>query len=484
RVGVDDDFFAVGGDSIRSIQVVARARARGVEVTPRQVFEARTVAELAARAQVEAAVVPRALAELEGGGVGWLPLPPAGAYLMDLGGSTDRFSMSMTVDLPEGIEADGLAATLRAVLDRHDVLRSRLVTEGGVCGLRVGPPGVVPVDGLIRRFACDGRWDASGWRESASVELNAAMGRLDPSGGVMAQFVWFDAGPSVSGRLVLVLHHLVVDGVSWRILLPDLAAAWARVREGEPAELPQVATSVRRWTHALTEEAYREDRTVELALWEGVLKGPDPHLGSRRPDPAVDMMATVDTVRVELSERVTQALLTSVPAAFRGGVNDGLLAALALAVARWRGHRGVGESSLLVRLEGHGREEAVVPGADLSRTVGWFTSMFPVRLDVAGFDLDDAFAGGDAAGGLVKAVKEQLLAIPDKGVGYGLLRYLNDSTAEVLAGRPDPQIGFNYLGRFSVTDMPDELRGLGFTQALVGGVGGAGRAGGLPGLSA
>ncbi|MEE1742907.1 condensation domain-containing protein, partial [Streptomyces sp. JV184] len=107
-----------------------------------------------------------------------------------------------------------------------------------------------------------------------------------------------------------------------------------------------------------------------------------------------------------------------------------------------------------------------VPGADLSRTVGWFTSMFPVRLDVAGFDLDDAFAGGDAAGGLVKAVKEQLLAIPDKGVGYGLLRYLNDSTAEVLAAHPGPQIGFNYLGRFSATDMPDELRGLGFTQAL------------------
>ena len=140
RVGVDDDFFAVGGDSIRSIQVVARARARGVEVSPRQIFEARTVAGLAAMARLETAVV---LEELTGGGVGSLPLPPAGAYLLDLGGGIDRFSMSMTVELPAGIDASGLAATLRAVLDRHDVLRSRLVTEEGV-----------PSCGWVRRVRC------------------------------------------------------------------------------------------------------------------------------------------------------------------------------------------------------------------------------------------------------------------------------------------------------------------------------------------
>ncbi|MFE9492451.1 amino acid adenylation domain-containing protein, partial [Streptomyces sp. NPDC006641] len=460
RVGVDDDFFAVGGDSIRSIQVVARARARGVEISPRQVFESRTVAELAVKARLDTAAV---LEELAGGGVGRLPLPPAAAYLLEAGGDIDRFSMSTLLDLPDEIDADGLTATLRAVLDRHDVLRSRLAVENGVHGLVVTLPGAVPVEGLIRRVGCAGHWESREWRESAAVELNAAMGRLDPVAGVMAQFVWFDAGPSVPGRLLLVLHHLVVDGVSWRILLPDLAAAWAQVREGEVVELPRVATSVRRWTHALVEEAATDRRAAELSLWQRVLEGPDPEIGSRRPDPAVDTMSTVDTVRVELPAEVTEGLLTRIPAVFRGGVNDGLLAALALAVAKWRSSE---ESSLLVRLEGHGREEAVVPGADLSRTVGWFTSMFPVRLDVAGFDLDDAFAGGDAAGGLVKAVKEQLLAIPDKGLGFGLLRYLNDRTAPALAAYPEPQIGFNYLGRFSATDMPDELRGLGWTQAL------------------
>ncbi|MET9972353.1 condensation domain-containing protein, partial [Streptomyces sp. NPDC006356] len=145
--------------------------------------------------------------------------------------------------------------------------------------------------------------------------------------------------------------------------------------------------------------------------------------------------------------------------------NDGLLAALALALAKWRSGRGVSESSALIRLEGHGREEEVVPGADLSRTVGWFTSMFPVRLNVAGFSVDEALAGGPAAGGVLKAVKEQVRAIPDKGVGFGLLRYLNEQTAEVLAAYETGQIGFNYLGRFSAADMPENLRGLGWTQA-------------------
>ncbi|MEE1742852.1 phosphopantetheine-binding protein, partial [Streptomyces sp. JV184] len=240
RVGVDDDFFAVGGDSIRSIQVVARARARGVEISPRQVFESRTVAELAVKARLDTAAV---LEELAGGGVGRLPLPPAAAYLLEAGGDIDRFSMSTLLDLPDEIDADGLTATLRAVLDRHDVLRSRLAVENGVHGLVVTLPGAVPVEGLIRRVGCAGHWESREWRESAAVELNAAMGRLDPVAGVMAQFVWFDAGPSVPGRLLLVLHHLVVDGVSWRILLPDLAAAWAQVREGEVVELPRVATS-------------------------------------------------------------------------------------------------------------------------------------------------------------------------------------------------------------------------------------------------
>ncbi|WP_246114156.1 non-ribosomal peptide synthetase, partial [Streptomyces montanus] len=364
------------------------------------------------------------------------------------------------VDLPVGIDGAGLTATLAAVWDRHDLLRSRLVGDG----MEIEEPGSVDVTSLVHRVECDGRWD-DGWWERATSELDAATGRLDPARGVMAQFVWFDAGAETAGRLIVVLHHLVVDGVSWRILLPDLAAAWKQIRDGQTPEPDPVGTSVRRWTHALVEEASSPERVAELELWQSVVDGPDPLIGSRPVDPAVDVISTQEYVWARVPAPVTEALLTDVPAAFRGGVNDGLLSALAVAVSRWRRGRGVEESSLLVKLEGHGREEAVVPGADLSRTVGWFTSMFPVRLDLAGVDVEEALAGGAAAGSVVKAVKEQLLRIPDKGLGYGLLRYLNEETGAVLAPHPTGQIAFNYLGHFSAADMPEELRGLGWSQA-------------------
>ncbi|WP_409180685.1 amino acid adenylation domain-containing protein [Amycolatopsis sp. VS8301801F10] len=447
RVGVGDDFFAVGGDSIRSIQVVARAAALGVEITPRDVFEHRCVARLAqaaaARRGSETAPV---LAELPGGPIGRFPLPPAARYLTGLGGGFDRFSMSIVLDLPDGVTETELAATLRAVLDRHDVLRSRLDGDSMV----IEEPGR---PAAVRRVRCAVSWESPAWRDLVAAELDAATGELDPAAGEMARFVWFDREDR-PGRLLLVLHHLVVDGVSWRILVPDLAAAWQAVRAGQPPALGRVRTSMRRWAHALADEAAAARRVDELPLWQAIADGPDPLLGTRALDSAVDTMSTVDSVAVEAGESVTEAVLTRLPAVFRGGVNDGLLTALALAVARWRAERGGAEPSVLLRLEGHGREEQIVPGADLSRTVGWFTSMFPVRLDVSGIDLVDAFAGGPAAGAAVKAVKEQLLSVPDKGIGYGLLRYLNPRTAGELSRLPSGQIGFNYLGRLAADSAP------------------------------
>ncbi|GGR89683.1 hypothetical protein GCM10010252_30740 [Streptomyces aureoverticillatus] len=462
RVGVDDDFFAIGGDSIRSIQVVSRARAQDVEVTPRQIFQCRTVAELAAAAAGEPA--GPALEEWEGGGVGFVPLPPIGHYLRELGGSSGRFAMSMTVDLPVGIDEDQLAAVLGAVFERHDILRSRLV-EGERAGLTVAEPGTTDVAALIRRVESDGVWGEA-WRDQATAQLNAVAGQLNPGRGAMARLVWFDAGASTAGRLIIVLHHWVVDGVSWRILLPDLAEAWQQLRAGRRPELAPVATSVRRWAHALAEEAASPERTAELALWRQVVSGPDPDLGGRAFDPAVDVMATVEHVSLDVPVSVTEPLLTTLPAVYRAGVDDGLLTALALALVTWRKARGVRESSVLIRLEGHGREEEVVAGADLSRTVGWFTSMYPVRLDVAGLDVDEALTGGRAASAAVKAVKEQLLAVPDKGLGYGMLRHLNPRTAEALAGYGCGQISFNHLGHYAGSGaVPEQLREAGFTQA-------------------
>ncbi|MFI9764407.1 amino acid adenylation domain-containing protein [Streptomyces sp. NPDC051963] len=451
RVGVDDDFFAVGGDSLRSIQVVARARARGLELTTREIFECRTAARLAEVAATRRDRVP-VLAEDEGGGVGPMPLQPVARHVFEHGGGTDRFAMSMVLQLPAGIDADSLAATLDAVLDRHDLLRAQLV-RGDEPSLLAREQGTVRAADLIHRIDCDGRWDEPSSLQAARAELDDAVGRLDPEAGTMADFVWF-AAQSGAGRLLVVLHHLVVDGVSWRILMSDLAEAWQQIRSGNTPELPAVGTSARRWASALEDEAYSGKREAELPYWQGVLEAPNPPLGTRAFDPALDVWSTVDTVRVELPAEVTEAVLTRLPAAYLGTGTDVLLAALALAVNRWRG----ADHSTLVRLEGHGREEDVVPGADLSRTVGWFTSMYPARVDVQGVDLADVLAGGPAAGKAIKLVKEQLRGIPDKGMGYGLLRRLNPETAEQLAEHPVPQIGFNYLGRISDSDVPEHLR--------------------------
>ncbi len=460
RVGADDDFFALGGDSIRSIQVVTRARQVGLVVKAREVFEARTVAELALVAAANGRTgAEETLAELPGGGVGEIGLLPVAEWMLERGGHFGRYSQWQVLGLPDGIDHAGLVATLGAVVDRHDLWRSRLVDGAS---LVAGEPGSVDVASLVRRVECADLTAEESWGALISAELDRALDRLDPAAGVMLQFVWF-APESSAGRLLVVAHHLVVDGVSWRIVVPDLAEAWAAVRNGRAPALPPVGTSVRRWSAALAEESRRPERVAELELWRSMLGAPDPVLGSRRLDPAIDVVSTVDQVRVRLPQDVTETLLTALPAAFHCGPNDGLLAGVALAVAAWRRGRGVAEPSVLVNLEGHGREEAVVPGADLSRTVGWFTTIFPVRVGVGGVDLDDAFAGGAGAAQAIKAVKEQLRAVPDRGVGYGLLRYLNADTAMRLGPSPDGQIGFNYLGRFS----GDDPRGEGWAPISV-----------------
>uniref|UniRef100_UPI0012DF3936 non-ribosomal peptide synthetase n=1 Tax=Rhodococcus sp. UNC363MFTsu5.1 TaxID=1449069 RepID=UPI0012DF3936 len=477
RVSVVDSFFALGGDSIVSIQLVARAKAAGVVIKARDVFERKTVAGLAEVAAMAAdGAGPVVLEELPGGGVGEMPLLPVARWAHERGAAA-RFSQAVLLTAPKGIDHATLAGTFQAVLDQHDMLRAELVPGADL--LRTGAAGTVVADPLITRVEFDGESlpGTVGFERLAAASLDAAADRLDPVAGVMVQVVWFDPAPGageVNGRILVVLHHLVVDGVSWRLLVPALAAAWGQLGAGlEPTAEP-AATSARRWAHALAEEALTDRRMAELGHWRAVTAESEAPLGSRPLDPAVDTMDTVESITAELPADTTEALLTAVPAKFRGGAQDGLLAALALAVARWRRARGQEGTSAGITLEGHGREEQVIPGADLSRTVGWFTSVYPVRLDLAGIDLDDAFAAGPGAGAAVKAVKEQLLSVPDNGIGYGLLRYLNPTTAAELGSAAEPQITFNYLGRFGTDEMSDEIRSLGWIPVTDGGsLGGA-----------
>ncbi|WP_157514315.1 non-ribosomal peptide synthetase, partial [Nocardia concava] len=447
RPGVDDSFFALGGDSIISIQLASRARARGLHITPRQVFERRTVAGIAAVARtLDASAASPLLTELPGGGIGAMPLTPVARWLTERGGGFRRVNQTLTVELPAGTAHHALIQAVTALIERHDVLRARLFAdEAGAWRFETVPADALDHAQLVHHRTFEDAADADAL---AAAELDAALDRLDPSAGVMAQFVRLEAGHgSVPGRLIIAVHHLAMDGVSWRILLPDLFAALAQAANGAVPRLDPVGTSMRRWVHGLVDAAHTPERIAELELWRKICATPDPLLGGRPLDPARDIAARLAAVEVAVDEAGTEALVRTVPARFHAGVDEVLIAALALALAVWRARRGTEAPVSLLRLEGHGREEQVVPGADLSRTVGWFTSLYPVRLDLGEIDIEAALAGTEAIGDVLKTIKEQLRAIPDHGIGYGLLRYLNHEVAAQLPAAMPGQVAFNYLGR-------------------------------------
>ncbi|WP_283137596.1 non-ribosomal peptide synthetase [Rhizohabitans arisaemae] len=273
-------------------------------------------------------------------------------------------------------------------------------------------------------------------------ERERAVARLAPAEGRMLRAVWLDPGPDAPGVLLLVAHHLVIDGVSWRIVLADLAAAAAALSEGTAVGLPPVGTSFPRWAKLLDAGTRAGDRQAEWEAWRELTREPVPALGSRTLralNPAADVETTRRTLTISLPAEVTAPLLADLPTAYRAGVDDVLLTALAVAVTGWRGET---SGVLVLEREGHGREQdAVAGGADLSRTVGWFTSVVPVRLDPGELDRADFHTGGPAAGTTLKRIKEQLRSLPGPGLNHGLLRRGH--------GNPTgPQVLFNYLGRF------------------------------------
>nr|MDQ3577389.1 amino acid adenylation domain-containing protein [Actinomycetota bacterium] len=440
EVGPGDRFFAIGGDSIQAISLVGRARAAGLEFTPREVFEQQTPTGLAAVAR------EMVTATAATDGIGLVPATPIMEWLRSRGESVSRFSQTVLVQTPAGADQDTMTSAWQSVIDQHDALRARLVRwSEAPWQLDIPPAGTLDAAALLRRI------DITDLPPHVvtpiiDAETRAAQDKLDPDAGAMLLVTWLDAGPDAPGRLLCTAHHLVIDGVSWRILLADLAQAYAAHAKGTTPALPAVRVSVR--GHALRQADRASELGDQLDRWTAVLAQDDQFPLSRPLDPARDVIATGCHLRRTLDAAHTTPLLTSVPAAFRAGVNDVLLAALVIAVADWRGRHGATGTALTLDLEGHGREG----GGDLSRTVGWFTTLFPVRLDPGPLDVDDAMAGGSSAGEALRRAKEQLAAVREDTDGFGLLRYLNASTASTLAAYPAPKIGFNYLGRFDAAD--------------------------------
>ncbi|MFW5419111.1 amino acid adenylation domain-containing protein [Nocardiopsis sp. CNT-189] len=469
-VSADDGFFALGGDSIQAIRLVGRARAAGLELTPADVFTEQTPAGLAS----VASEVSGAPAEVDAEDTGTVPFTPVMHWMLERGGLFARFSQSMVLHTPAGADAARLGRTLQAVLDAHPMLRSRLVIpEGGAAGAPAadGPRLVTAEPGAVRAADVLSRRDARGLdgdalARAAAGAAESAQGELDPEGGAMVRAVWLDRGAD-PGRLLLTVHHLVVDGVSWHILRADLAAAWKGTEGGGEAVLPAAPATFERWARV---QAAR-DRSAELPHWlEAVAPVP---ACEPAPDPARDTAATLRRTTVRLAPETTGALLGRVPALFNAAVDDVLLSALALAFAEWRAGRGADPGApLLVDMERHGRDQDDAPGADPTGTVGWFTAVHPVRLDTAGLDPAQARAGGGDAGDALKRTKERLREVPGGGTGHGLLRYPSAGRAgdPGLAAGAAPVLLFNNLGRITAAAEGEEWGAAPETGSLPPGV--------------
>jgi glycopeptidolipid biosynthesis protein len=418
RVGIDDSFFDMGGDSILSMQVVARARAAGLMCRPRDIFVEQTVSRLACVAQV----VSGDAAEVDEG-LGPVVATPIIRWLHSVDGPVDEFNQTVVLQAPQGVTEGDVTVMVQALLDRHAMLRSRVVDDGNGGWLLQ-----VPEAGAVDAGACLQTVDAL-----SDEAVAGARSRLNPTAGAMLSALW----ATESGQLALMIHHLAVDGVSWRILLEDLNIAWAQHHSGQQIALPVGGTSFARWSALLAEHA-RHPEVVGLAeAWRHVAATPTV-LPAVRPD--VDTRDRAGSLSESLDPATTRLLLGDVPAAFHAGVQDILLIAFGLALAEFLG---TGSAPVGIDVEGHGRAEELAENVDLSRTVGWFTTKYPVSLAVGGLSWAQVTAGDAAVGELVKDAKEQLRSQPD-GLTYGLLRYLNPDVE--LAG-PDPTVGFNYLGR-------------------------------------
>ncbi|MEB4212385.1 condensation domain-containing protein, partial [Mycobacterium sp. 94-17] len=417
QVGTEDSFFELGGDSILSLQVVARARAAGLTCRPRDIFVEQTVARLARVAGVTEGQDRPADTD-----TGTVVATPVMRRLEHVAGPVDQYNQAVVVQAPAGVTEADVVVVLQALLDRHAMLRARVVEGPGGWSLTVPEAGAVRVGDHLHVV------------EVLSAEvLVAARSRLNPAAGAMVSAVWVAA----TGQLALIVHHLAVDGVSWRILLEDLNIGWAQHHSGQPIALAAGGTSFVRWSALLAERARQAEVVAQAETWRAVTAVP---AVLAAPRPAVDTFASAGSLSVELDVASTRMLLGEVPAAFHAGVQDVLVIAFGLAVAEFLG---AGGAAVGIDVEGHGRDEEVAAGVDLTRTVGWFTAIYPVALSVGGLDWARVCAGDAALGAVVKRGKEQLRALPDP-LTYGLLRYGNP---EVELGDAGPVIGFNYLGR-------------------------------------
>ncbi|MGE1156633.1 non-ribosomal peptide synthetase [Pseudomonas kitaguniensis] len=425
QVGLHDNFFELGGDSILSIQVVSRARQAGIHFSPRDLFQHQTVQTLAA-----VATRSEQFSAEQGLLTGPSGLTPIQHWFFDTDiPARQHWNQALLLQPLQLLDPHRLEQALLAVLEHHDALRLSFTQRDAQWHAEhlAVPEGGVLMQAQVRDMA------------QCTALFTDTQRSLDLAHGPLLRALLVD-GPQGQQRLLIAVHHLVVDGVSWRVLLEDVQSVYRQLSDGQSVSLPAKTSALRDWAARLQAYAGSESLREELSVWQDQLAGPAVRLPVDRPHGSL-RNCDADTVSVRLSVEHTRQLLQQSPSAYRTQVNDLLLTALARVLCRWSGH-----DSALIQLEGHGRE-SLFDDIDLTRSVGWFTSAYPLRLTPLA-----------EQGASIKAIKEQLRGVPHKGLGYGVLRYLADDVCKhSMAALPGADITFNYLGQFDQSFGADAL---------------------------
>ncbi|BAB74348.1 non-ribosomal peptide synthetase [Anabaena sp. FACHB-709] len=442
-VGIHDNFFERGGDSILSIQMVAKANNAGIKLTPKQLFQHQTIAELATVIEI----APTTQVE-QGIATGIVPLTPIQHWLFEQNlHKWDYFNQAVLLEVAADLEVDYLKQAIEELVLHHDVLRSCFINSSldGAWEQDIIPTfenGEIFTVVDLNGFSANQQTQQI---ESVASQLQAS---LDLAQGILFKVALFKLGDNQNHRLLFIIHHLVVDGISWRILLEDLVTAYQQLKAKQTSiKLSLKTTSFREWAQNLVNYAESDQVVAQFKTWLEILPKQLPQLPLDKIGKGDNNIASEAEIQVKLDISQTRALIEAVPKAYQTQINDVLLTALALTYSQW-----TQQNSVLIDLETHGRED-LFANINITRTVGWFTTIFPVFLELKNINnLEEN----------LKYVKERLREIPQKGISYGLLRYLNPNQqiSQTLQSLPQSAISFNYLGQLDLFTSQGWILGL------------------------
>ena len=425
RIGIRDNFFHLGGDSIKAIQVLSQLNEYGLKLEMKDLFKQPVIEEVSSLVKEVAHRAEQGIVE------GNISLTPVQHWLFEQNfAEKHHFNQSVLLHHPQGLDEEVLRSVFAKVIEHHDALRMVVGREGGEIVLfnrgMEGQLYSLDVIDLLKR---------DNFMEAIEVEADRLQKSIDLYNGPLVKASLFKT--KAGDYLLLVIHHLVVDGISWRVLLQDIFNGYMQASKNEEIKFPAKTDSFYDWSAQLSTYANSRSLLSEIDYWASV-EAINIHPLPKDRTVTERKYKDIEQVRVELTAKDTERLLKEVNQAYNTEINDILLAALGFAIKEW-----TGEESVLINLEGHGREE-IAKNIDVSRTVGWFTAQYPVVLDLGGQGQRDLAYR-------IKSVKESLRRIPNKGIGYGILKYLTLSrNKDLLRCNLKPEISFNYLGQFDI----------------------------------